>query len=79
MLIWLTQLSISVVGPLGGFTLLAVWLRQKFECGAWIVLVGVILGVICAVDGLRSSLKLMEKMARSDDREEPPISFNDHQ
>ncbi len=80
LLIWLTQLSISVVAPLGGFTLLSVWLRQRFDLGVWVVLVGVALGVICAVEGLRSSLRSMEKLAKADDsQEEFPVSFNDHE
>ena len=79
LLIWLTQLSISVVGPLGGFVLLSVWLRNKFDLGVWVVITGVVIGVICAVDGLKSSLKTMNKMAQSDKREEPPLSFNDHE
>ena len=36
LLVWLTQLGISVAGPLAGFILLAVWLRQRFDlasCG----------------------------------------------
>ena len=35
MLVWLTQLGLSVAGPLAGFILLAVWLRQHFELGGW--------------------------------------------
>lgn len=80
LLIWLTQLSISVVAPLGGFTLVSVWLQRRFDLGVWVILVGVALGVICAVEGFRSSLKSMEKLAKDDDsKEELPISFNDHE
>lgn len=79
LLIWLTQLSISVVGPLGGFVLLSVWLRNKFDLGVWIVIAGIVIGVICAVDGLKASLKTMNKMAQPDERKETPLSFNDHE
>ena len=78
MLIWLTQLGLSIVAPLGGFVLLAVWLRQKFVLGSWVIIVGVLLGVICAVDGLRVSLKAMEKMSENKNEDKPPLSFNDH-
>ena len=42
MLVWLTQLGLSVAGPLAGFILLAVWLRQRFELGGWVLVVGII-------------------------------------
>ena len=80
LLIWLTQLGISVAAPLGGFIWLGVWLRQRFNLGVWIVLAGIFLGVVCAVDGMRVSLKAMERMAKDKkDTEPPPVSFNDHE
>jgi hypothetical protein len=78
LLVWLTQLGLSVALPLGGFVLLTVWLRQRFDWGVWVIVIGVALGVICAVDGLRSSLKAMEKMAGGKKEDKPPVSFNDH-
>ena len=78
LLIWLTQLGLSTAAPLVGFILLAVWLHQRFQWGAWVVVVGVILGIVCAVDGLRMSLKSMERMVKDKD-EEPPIGFNAHE
>jgi len=79
LLVWLTQLGLSVAVPLGGFVLLAVWLRQRFDWGVWVVIAGVVLGIICAIDGLRSSLKAMAQMHGDKDREVPPLSFNDHE
>lgn len=79
MLIWLTQLGLSVAVPLGGFVLLAVWLRQRFDLGFWVVIAGVVLGIICAIDGLRSSLKAMERMSKDKKDDIPPVSFNDHE
>ena len=64
--------------PLGGFIWLAVWLRQRLDWGVWVIIVGVALGVICAVDGFRMSLKTMERMARDKKEDPPPVSFNDH-
>ena len=77
-LIWLTQLGLSVVLPLGGFILLALWLQKQFAWGDWVIIAGVVLGIICAVDGLRVSLKAMERMSKDKKEEEPPVSFNDH-
>ena len=80
LLIWITQLGISVAAPLGGFIWLGVFLRQRFGWGVWVVLAGIFLGIVCAVDGLRVSLKAMERMAKDKkDPEPPPLSFNDHE
>ena len=80
LLIWLTQLGISVAAPLGGFIWLGVFLRQRFDLGIWVVLVGVFLGIVCAIDGLRVSLRAMERMAKDKkENEPPPVSFNDHE
>ena len=79
MLIWLTQLGLSVAAPLAGFLLLAVWLHSRFSLGVWIIWVGLFLGINGAVSGLRSSLKAMERMSSpKDEPKEPPVSFNDH-
>lgn len=80
MLVWLTQLGFSVVAPLVGYVLLALWLRDRFALGAWVVWCGAILGVFGAADGLRSSLRLMSRMAKNaqEDDTPPPVSFNDH-
>lgn len=79
LLIWLTQLGISVVAPLGGFIWLGIFLRQHFSLGVWVVIAGIFLGVVCAIDGLRISIKAMERMVRNKKEDMPPISFNDHE
>ena len=78
MLVWLTQLGLSVALPPLGFIYLAVRLREKFSWGNWVIWAGIVLGVLCAIDGLRNSLRVMENM--SQDKKEPngPVSFNDH-
>ena len=81
LIVWLTQLGYSVAFPLAGFTLLALWLRDRFGLGVWVVLAGIGVGFLCAVDGFRNSLKIMEKLGRNDKKDDapPPVSFNDHQ
>ena len=80
LLVWITQLGISVALPLGGFVWLGIWLRQRFEMGVWVVLAGIFVGLVCAADGLRTSLKAMERMAIDKSQEEqPPVSFNNHE
>ena len=81
MLIWLTQLGISVTAPLAIFTLLGLWLRSRFDLGAWIILISCLLGFVCAVRSFCQSLKMMEMMDKNGSRKKdpPPVSFNDHE
>lgn len=78
MLVWLTQLGLSVAVPLGGFVWLAVWLRDGLGWGDWVIWVGLALGIYCAVDGLRVSLKSLSRLSRPKKKEDPPVAFNDH-
>lgn len=77
-LVWLTQLGLSIAIPPVGFILVAVWLQDRFSLGSWVMIAGVIMGVIGAADGLRTSLKAMDRMAREKEDRPPPVSFNDH-
>ncbi len=78
LLVWLTQLGMSVAFPLGGLILLGVWLYRRFHWGVWVIWVGTILGLILALDGLRVSLKALARMSKKPDREPPSVSFNEH-
>jgi hypothetical protein len=78
LLAWLTQLGFSVGFPLAGFILLAVWLRDRFGLGNWVLWIGIGVGFISAMDGLRVSLKAMDRISRKKD-DPPPIAFNDHE
>ena len=79
MLVWLTQLGLSVAFPLAGFILLAVWLRSSLGWGDWVIWAAVLLGLICAVNGFRHYLKAMELLSRDrKKKQEPPVAFNEH-
>lgn len=78
-LIWLTQLGLSVALPPLGFILLALWLQDRFFLGSWVLIAGIAVGVICAIDGFRTSLKAMARMSDDKKQEKPPVSFNDHE
>lgn len=78
LLTWLTQLGLSVALPPAVLILLAVWLRNTFGWGQWVIWVGIALGLYCAVDGFRTSLKVMERMSGGKKEEKTPVSFNDH-
>jgi len=77
MLVWLTQLGLSVATPLVGFPLLALWLHDRFSMGDWIVWIGVALGIVSAIEGLRYNLRIMKQMSKNDS-DPPPPSFNEH-
>lgn len=79
LLVFLSQLGLSVALPLAGFIWLAAYLHSRCGWGVWVLFVGVGLGLFCAIDGLRVSLKTMERLSRDKKPpKEPPISFNEH-
>lgn len=78
LLVWLTQLGLSVAFPLAGFVLLGVWLHGSCGWGVWTVWTGLVLGLICAVNGFRDSLKIMDRISGDRKAEPPPVSFNEH-
>jgi hypothetical protein len=79
LLVWLTQLGMTTALPLGGFILLAVWLRDRFGWGNWVLWVGIVVGVISAIDGFVTSLKALSRITKDKKDSEPPaVSFNDH-
>lgn len=77
-IVWLTQLGLSVALPPLGFIYLAVRLQQRFSWGNWVIWAAIALGLICAIDGLRSSLKAMLQMSKPEHEKQPPVSFNEH-
>lgn len=78
LLVFLTQLGFTVAFPLAGFVLLAIWLRSAFGWGVWVIWAGLTLGLTCAVTGFRDALKTMDRMSRDEKKEDPPVSFNEH-
>ena len=78
-LVWLTQLGLSVAGPLFVFIYGAVWLRDRYGMGVWVLILGIVFGFAGAVDGLRYSLKAMGLGSSSKKEDKPPTAFNDHE
>ncbi len=78
LLIFITQLGLSVALPPAVFILLALWLRDRFALGNWVVVAGILIGAICAIDGLRTSLRAIARLSKDPNEEEPPLAFNDH-
>lgn len=78
LIVWLTQLGLTSALPLCGFIFLAVWLRDYFDLGNWILFVGIALGIYSAITGFISTLKTLSKISGDKQKESPPVSFNDH-
>lgn len=78
LLTWLTQLGLSTAVPLAGFVLLAVWLKNRFGLGNWVLFVGIGLGVVSAIDGFYKSLRALENLTKDKKGDKPPISYSEH-
>ncbi len=79
LLVWLTQLGLSVAIPLLGMPLLALWLQNRFGWGQWIFWVALALGICGAIDGFRTSLKALERLSQNRKKDDPPpVSFSEH-
>lgn len=79
LLMWVGQFGFSIIFPTLFFLLLAVWLRQKFSMGMWIILVFGILGVLTSISTTKSCLRSLRKAAEeASGNSDPPVSFNNH-
>ena len=81
LLVWLTQLGISAVLPLCVLTGLAFWLKSRFSLGNWVLIVGIVLGVIFAIHEFYYTVKLLDRVGNKKEKksEKPPIYFNEHE
>lgn len=79
LIVWLTQLGLGVALPLAGFVFLGVWLHNSCGWGKWTIFAGIALGLICAIDGLRTGLKTMKRLSDKPEEDEPPIAYNHHE
>ena len=79
LIVWLTQLGMSVAIPMAAFVLLGVWLHNHVGWGQWTVWIGILLGAVSAINGFRSLLRSIAPLAKGKkEKGKPPVSFNDH-
>ena len=79
LLMWVTQFGFSALFPTCFFLMTAVWLREKFGLGMWIVAVLGVLGLLTSFSTAKSCIRsLLKEMDRASDRKDPPPAFNDH-
>ena len=80
LLVWLTQLGISVAVPLGVIVGGALWLQKRFAMGSWIVIVVVVLGISLAIYEFYRMMKLLDKVGnKKKEKETTAVYFNDHE
>ena len=78
LLLWVTQLGLTLTLPPIVLTAGAVWLRERFALGGWVVLLGVVAGLGAAVSGARDFFRF----AQRDEGEhggDDPVAFNSHE
>lgn len=79
LLIWITQFGFSVISPILLYLGLAVWLRNRFGLGVWILVILGIIGISAAVRSAAICLRHMCRAAdKASDTKAPPIAFNNH-
>lgn len=78
LLTWLTQLGLSTAIPLVGFVLLALWVKDRFSLGNWVLFVGIAIGLAQAVYGFYKTLKLLDTYSKEKKEKKPPVSFTEH-
>lgn len=80
LLIWFPQFGISVASPIVIFILLAKWLHESRGWGSWVIVAGIILGLICAAIGFRDTvIAMLSASGHKKKEEEPEVFFNSHQ
>ncbi len=80
LLIWIPQFGISVAAPIVLFILLANWLHNSCGWGSWVIIAGVIFGLITAAIGFRDTVTAMLQISGHKKKEpEPKVFFNSHQ
>ena len=84
LLVWLTQLGLGIAVPMGGCIWGAIWLRDRYGLGSWVIVCGCILGLFFTVNSMLGSFRMLEDMMKRKQQKEekklnvPPVSYNEH-
>ena len=78
LLTWLTQLGLGTAVPVAGFVLLAVWLKNRFGWGNWVLFAGVGLGLLCGVNTFYRNIKALSGTHGKTEEKKPPVSYTEH-
>ncbi len=66
----ITQFGLDMVTPIVLCTVIAVWLKNKFYIGNWIVIVAIIIGVACMILNLTKFVNTVNKEMGGKDNDE---------
>ncbi len=77
LLIWITQLGLSLAVPLSCFVFLGLWLHHSLGWGKWALVVCILLGIYTGLTSLWSAVKIMTHMDKPP-KKDSPTAFNDH-
>ncbi len=82
-LVWLTQLGVSIVCPVVLCLFGAIWLRDRFGLGNWVLFLGIALGLggaFSAGAAFARDVSFLNRPGRGkrSRSKKPPISFNEH-
>ncbi|MGN1098284.1 MAG: AtpZ/AtpI family protein [Clostridia bacterium] len=64
----ITQFGISVITPVLLCTLGAVWLRNKFGLGDFVVILGILIGIGAGIMTMIKMIRQMSDMAKKEDK-----------
>ena len=79
LILWVTQFGFSAVFPLCFFLMGASWLRNTYDLGVWVMILGGILGALTTISTVRACIRSLKKEAdRAGSQKEAPVAFNDH-
>lgn len=69
-LAYFTQFGVTMIVPPVLCAYGAFWLKGRFGLGNWVVVAGIVLGVVTAAAGVRDLLRMTENQARRRQQEE---------
>lgn len=76
---WITQFGFSLVTPPLMCITLAIWLQKRFELGAWIILLGLFLGLGAAGCTFYSFAQRFAGRKKDKEPKQKEISFRNHE
>ncbi len=71
-LVYFTQFGLNMITPPVLYTFAAWWLRNRFDLGDWVVIVGILLGIATAGLNLWKFMQFTAKKAKESEREHKP-------